>query len=115
MAFGLHLALRAFPGEIMNDNMSAALQNRFEIVMIAVCTKCMRVFAVLMAFFKDVGEGTTIELFQFIAFLICVPCFKAGHFFFKIVYLINRRRIARLGGDNLFPEISNGRIPFIRT
>src|SRR4030088_11168 len=94
----------------MNVSMATHLQNRFESALVAVCTKCMRIFATLMSFFKDVGERSPIKLLHLVALLLTFPCFEASQFFFKLVYLLNRRRIARLGGDDLFPELKDGRI-----
>jgi hypothetical protein len=42
------------------------------------------------------------------------PMFQNGGVFLQVHYSLNRRRISRLGGDDLFPEISDGCIPFNR-
>jgi hypothetical protein len=74
----------------------------------------MKSFVRLSRSLQRIGErrGTANQLFKFVPILLSIPCFKAGEFFFKFGYAINRRRIARLGGEDLFSQISDGRISF---
>ena len=98
----------------MRNHMPTALQDRFEAALVAICTQGVRIFYVLLVLLKNISEGSPIKLFKFVFGLLSFPCFKTGEVLFQFVYFLNRRRIARLGGYDLFPEISNGRIPFYR-
>ena len=98
----------------MNCRMSAGLQDRLDAALITICTNCMRGFALLFSYFRNVSEKSTIQVLKFISLLLTFPCFEAAQFFFKLIYFVNRRRIARLGGDDLFPELRDGRISIDR-
>jgi len=72
----------------------------------------MRRFLSAFLWLQHIRVSTVSNILAFIAGLLSIPCFKTAEFFFKLVYLLNRRRIALLGGDDLFPEIRNGSVPF---
>src|SRR6185437_12959462 len=81
------------------------LQDRFSSFLITVWTYPMRWFGGLHAFLHGKGKDPARpQFFQFVALLLCFPCFKASHFCFKRVYAINQLRLRRLGGENLFLE-----------
>jgi len=80
------------------------LEKRLLVVLVAICTKHMEWFASFHAFFQRIGENARTDFGELVALLICVPCFQTSHFFFKIAYLINQRRLRRLCGENLFLE-----------
>lgn len=66
-------------------------------VAVAICTKLMRWFGRLHAFFQRIGERAGFSDWgQLISFLLCVPCFQASNFFFKIAYALNQRKLVRL-------------------
>lgn len=85
-------ALWAKPLMLVNVMIAIGLQKRFCLALETVCAKCMRRFALFHSFFRYVGEQAGVEIFQFVALLICIPCFKCSHFFFKLAYALQQRR-----------------------
>src|ERR1700722_5778968 len=83
-------------------------------LLIAMGTYAMRWLSTCRRHLKFVSESSPSIVTQFIARLLYFPVFKAGEICFQFLYLVNRRRIARLGGEDLFPQIRNGLIPFDR-
>jgi hypothetical protein len=57
-------------------------------------------FGRLHALFQRVDKKAPF-LFQYIALLLTFPCFEASHFFFKLAFFFQERRIALAGGENL--------------
>src|ERR1700694_4242443 len=57
LVFNLGLACRTIPGALMHMLVPAALQNRLDTALIAICTNCMRGFSFLFSFFKNVAEN----------------------------------------------------------
>ena len=68
-------------------------------------------FSVLHALFQRAGKNAATNFGKFIALLICVPCFQASHFFFKIAYLLNQRKLRRLCREDFLLKIYNRPIP----
>lgn len=86
-------------------------QDRFVVALIAACTKVMLWFSVIHAFLQRVGEASGAHLGKLVAALICIPCFKTSHFFFKVAYRLSQRRLLRICGENLLLEIHHRPIP----
>src|SRR5580704_1427428 len=86
----------------MVGRMTAVLQYRFEALLIAVCTEAMGWFSVLHAFFRDISEKALPKVLKFIALLICAPCFKVSHFYFKCAFGLQQRRLRRLCDEDFF-------------
>src|SRR5665811_2067280 len=107
LVFDFGLASVAIPRTIMDNRMPAALQERLEAPLIAICTNCMGWFAVLHSLFRNEGEKASPQVLQFVALLICIPCFQCSHFFFKLAYVLNQRRLLRLCGEDFPLEVYN--------
>src|ERR1019366_1790906 len=105
LVFDFGLASVAIPRTIMDNRMPAALQERLEAPLIAICTNCMGWFAVLHSLFRNEGEKASPQVLQFVALLICIPCFQCSHFFFKLAYVLNQRRLLRLCGEDFPLEV----------
>src|ERR1700730_9995906 len=95
----------------MDDGMPAALQKRLETFLIAICTNCMRRFAVLHSLLRYEGKKALPQVLKLIALLISVPCFQGSYFFFKLAYLLNHYRLRRLCSEDFFLEFYNGVVP----
>src|SRR5215831_4114017 len=68
------------------------LQIRFLAIGAAICAYLMRGFTLAYAFLKHKGDHARTDLSKLIALLLCVPCFQASHFFFKLAYALQQRR-----------------------
>src|SRR5258705_1451377 len=90
------------------------LQDRFLAVLIAVCTNEMRWFRAAGNWFVRIGECVVIDGLKLVILFLSIPCLKAGEFFFKLAYSLNRCRITCLGCKDLLPEISDSRVPYHR-
>jgi hypothetical protein len=86
-------------------------EERFESRIIAGCTKLMRWFSIGQLFLRRIGDDAGSQLIKFIALLLCIPCFKASHFFFKIAYSLNQRRLRRLCSEDFFLKFYDGLVP----
>jgi hypothetical protein len=86
-----------------------SLKERFFAALKAICTEMMRGFAFLCLCLQNVSDSAP-KWFKFIFLLLSIPCFKASHFFFKLAYAINQRRLRRLCSEEFFLKFYNGRI-----
>ena len=59
----------------------------------------MRWLGALSLWFQGISKKSVAHCFQLVALLLSIPCFKASHFFFKIVYSLQQRRLRELGGE----------------
>jgi hypothetical protein len=73
------------------------IEDRFSPVIVAICAYIMRRFYALQRFFKGIGDASRPGAYQFVAYLLAIPVFHFGNLFFKIAYLLNQRRLNRLG------------------
>nr|GAJ36555.1 hypothetical protein BDOA9_0157720 [Bradyrhizobium sp. DOA9] len=64
-------------------------------------------FSVCHSFFQRIGENARSEFGKLVALLFCVPCFKLSHFFFKLAYTFQQRKLCRLCRENFLLEIYN--------
>ncbi len=93
------------------DRINFLLQYRLLSLGKAICAKLMRMFGRLHAFFQGVSErGAVPDLGKFVALFLCVPCFKASHFFFKLAYALNHSHLLCLCGEDFFLEFYDRRI-----
>lgn len=76
----------------------------------AICAYAMKRFAVAHAFFDFQRQNARTDLGELIAGLVCIPCFKASHLFFKLAYSINQARLRRLRGQDFFLQFYNRRV-----
>lgn len=76
------------------------LEQGFMPTVVAICTYAMRGFSVCGLWLQGKSKRSTSIVGQLVPLLLCFPCFKLGQLFFKFAYLLNCRRIARLGGDD---------------
>jgi hypothetical protein len=97
---------------VASGNASGKLQYRFEAALITGCTYAMKFFGRLSVRFQNVSErwAATHRGLQFIALLLNIPCFKASHFFFKVAYAIQQRRLRLACGEDLFLKFYDRRI-----
>ena len=88
------------------------LQYRFETLLIASCTYAMKRLGRLSLWFQRIGErwGTRNQLLKIVAFLLSVPPFKASHFFFKLAYSIQQRRLRLACSEDFFLKFYDRRI-----
>lgn len=87
-----------------------ALEGRFLMLLIAFGTKSMRRLS--MCHHWLIGKAPNSGyLTQFIALLLSFPCFKASHFFFKIVYALQQRRLRNLCPEDFFLQFYDCAIP----
>lgn len=61
--------------------------------MVAICSYLMRCFGNVALMLKRIGDGPLPMWVKFIALLLFVPFFHVSHFFFKIAYQINERKL----------------------
>ena len=92
-----------------------AIENRLSSLLVAVCTYVMARFSDASLFLYRVDEHTWGQLAKLIAILLAIPCFELSHFFFKLGYAVNQRRLLKLCGDDFFLKfydrpVANGRI-----
>jgi hypothetical protein len=99
------------------------LEDRLAPILETVCAKQMRWFGRACLFFQRVSPSFSPErvwgshIGELIFLFLSIPCFKLSHFFFKITYLLQHRRLsrlgrycARLGGQDFsleFPDLSS--------
>ena len=69
-------------------------------IVVAVCTNTMKGLAIAHRFFYGISERSTTVVGKLIPLLLCVPCFKAHNFLFKIAYSLNQRRLRFLCGED---------------
>src|ERR1035437_4589388 len=89
LVFDFGLASVAIPRTIMDNRMPAALQERLEAPLIAICTNCMGWFAVLHSLFRNEGEKASPQVLQFVALLICIPFSAVTSFSSLLTFSIN--------------------------
>jgi hypothetical protein len=74
------------------------LKDGFDTIFKAICAKEMRRFASASLFFQHIAQDISplTQLGEFVFLLLGVPCSKVSHFFFKLTYAANQRRMRRL-------------------
>lgn len=70
-----------------------------------ISTQLMRRFGHICLFFQDVGHNSRSDISKLIFLSLSVPCFKMSHFFFKLAYFVNQRRLLLLCGEDLFLKV----------
>jgi hypothetical protein len=75
-------------------------------------TNLMNWFAAAHRFLKAISESSVPKIVQFVALLLCFPCFHASHFFFRIAYTLNQRKLIRLSGESAGLSGQNGILQF---
>jgi hypothetical protein len=81
--------------------------------LVASCTYIMRWLRIAHGFFKRIHDTwPALKWCKLIALLLCIPCFKAGYLFFKIIYfcqhrriLLEQRKISRLNAVNFSQQL----------
>lgn len=78
----------------------------------ACCAKPMRWFGALCLFFQGISQRLMISgnRLQLIPLLLSFPCFEASHFFFKLGYAFQSRKLLLAGGEDLFLKFYNRRV-----
>ena len=100
MSFTLKGAMRAFKNMKMNWLvMGVVMEERFSPSLVAMLAYPMRWFGSLARFFQRIHKTSRPRGHQLIALLLSFPCFYASDFFFQIAYLLNHRRLLRLGRE----------------
>ena len=69
------------------------LEHRFSPVFVAFCAYVMRRFGTLSVRLQRINECAVPDVFKFIALLLSIPAFKVSHFFFKLAYSLDQRRL----------------------
>ena len=70
----------------------------------------MRRFSIGCLWLQGISKGIPSEVGQSIPLLLSFPLFKASHFFFKVVYALNQRRLRLLCGEDAFLKFYNRRV-----
>jgi hypothetical protein len=78
------------------------LEVRLLAILVAVCAKPVRWFAVLHARFHHASQSSWVDSLKLVTLLLSFPCFKISHLFFKFAYALQQRRLLLLGGEDLF-------------
>jgi hypothetical protein len=86
------------------------LQDRFSAILITCGTYLMRWFGALSIGLQRVGERSPSKFFQFVTVFLSVPFFKLSHFFFKLVYVIQSRRLRFACSEEFFLKFYDRRI-----
>jgi hypothetical protein len=75
------------------------LEDGWYSLLITGCTNAMKWFGAAGVWFQRIGKrwSDTHQLLQLIPISLSFPCFMACHFFFKIAYFLQQRRLSRLG------------------
>src|SRR5438105_433245 len=104
---------------MLSVHVGTALKNGFFSLLVAICTNEMRRFAVAHRFFHGISQRTSVEFYEFIALLLCLPCFEFSNLFFKIAYTLQQRRLAEigakcalLGGENYSVQFDSLRLKY---
>lgn len=94
--------------------MCGPLERGYFAIVVAIYTYPMRWLDAAFTALQHIGVHTRSKRLHFIVIFLSVPCFKASHFFFKLAYLMQQRRLSRIGrycalhgGEDLsvhFPE-----------
>lgn len=79
-------------------------------LLIASGTYAMNWFSTCFRFLQFISESAPSKVLKIIALLLSFPCFKASHFFFKIVYSLNQRRLRSLCGEDVFLKFYDRRV-----
>jgi len=81
------------------------LKDRFTTLLIAVCAKQMHWFGRTCLFLQRISKSASARrtfgtyVHELILLLLSIPCFKVSHFFFKLTYSLQQRRLRRLGRE----------------
>ncbi len=84
------------------------LKDRLDTILIAVCAKIMCWFGGVHNWLQSIRQRPSVpDLLEFVLLSLGVPCFKVSHFFFKLTFMLQQRKLvllgrhcARLGGDD---------------
>ena len=95
-----------------DQNRALKLKYRFDATLITTCTYAMKRFGRLSIWFQRIGQrcAATSQLLQLIALLLSIPCFKASHFFFKLAYAVQQRRLRLACNEDFFLKFYDRRI-----
>ena len=88
---------RALIDTVRLRHVRGPLENRYFSISVAICTYPMRWFGAASVSLQHIGKHARPQSFQFVVFFLSIPCFKASHFFFKLAYTLQQRRLSRLG------------------
>ena len=90
------------------------LKDRFDVLLIAVCTQPMRWLGVSLRFNQRINESRRVPRFcQLVSHFVSIPCFEISNLLFKVIYLAQQRRMLRLGFDCSRVSGNNGRMKFV--
>ncbi len=87
------------------------LKDRTASILIAIWTYGMRRFAAFHTFFLFIDKSTVVpNLLKYVALLVSFPCFEISHFFFKLAYAAQQRRLRLLSSEDFFLEFYDRRV-----
>ena len=81
-------------------------------MLVTCCTKIMDWLASCHSFLQAISKNSRSQFLQFIALFLCFPCFKVGHFFFKVAYFLNQRRALVVTRKYILLGINNRALQF---
>jgi len=95
------------------------VEDRVSPILVALCTYPMRWFGAAATRLQSVNKTSLPRGYQLVALFLFFPCFYVSDFFFKTAYLLNHRRLMRLGrkcaalgGQNYALELDNLSLDF---
>jgi len=95
------------------------IEDRLSSILVALCAYPMRWFGAAATRLQSIQKSSLPWGYQLVALFLFFPCFYASDFFFKIAYLLNHRRLMRLGrkcaalgGQNYALELDNPSLDF---
>jgi hypothetical protein len=86
------------------------LEIRLLAISATVCTDAVKWFSMAHRVLYRKSKNPGGDLGKFVALLVSFPIFQASHFFFKIAYRINQRRLRLLRGEDFFLKFYNRRV-----
>lgn len=107
----LFVAFRTFHYLLLIRVHARGLENALLSLLVATATKFMGRFSACHRWIQGIGDRSPSKILHLIAFAFCIPVFKCSHFFFKIAYMLNQRKLRLLCGENFPLEVYNGSIP----
>ncbi len=104
------MTLRTEPRQPFAFFQIAVLQRFYLSILVAICAGPMRRFGAASIWLQHIRECPVPDIFTLIAGLLSIPCFEVSHFFFKIAYMLNQRRLMLLCSKDFFLEFYDRRV-----
>jgi hypothetical protein len=107
-----NILARSPPNLSLYEVGSFRLQDMSLFLFVAWLTNVMHRFGTLGLWLQSVGKRSRRQSLQFIALLLCLPCFKVSNFCFKVAYSLNQSRALLVRRKNALLGIENDALEF---